>query len=192
MNKNVKIAKELLKLAKSIMASEDDYASNVIKYIDECFNMNYVVGTTGIKYNVRYDNNKNFKLVALEGGEVPENEHVDEEEIMDMYNDAVRELKTQYHTIDGYDDIETDCWESNENHYMLNNEDFEIDDEDGELVDVSDDFRQEVADDAKDECFRIINYECLVDEDTCIKFFNSNGSDTGIIQELKLNGYEEC
>lgn len=149
MNKNVKIAKELLKLAKSIMASEDDYASNVIKYIDECFNMNYVVGTTGIKYNVRYDSNKNFKLIALEGGDVPENEHVNEKEIMDMYNDAVRELKTQYHTIDGYDNIET-------------------------------------------ECFNIINSKCLVDENTCIKFFNSNGSDTEIIQELELNEYEKC
>ena len=173
--------------------SEDEYISNVITYIDECFNSNYVVGESGVKYNVRYDGDRCFRLVALEGRMVPENEKVNEQEIKDMYNDAVSDVIRDFYHIDGYHEIEDNCFESEENHYMLHNDEFEVVDESGDIVDVTDEFRQNVADSAKELCFEIINGRCLVDSDSCIRFYNSDNSESYVTQEFTtMNDFKTC
>lgn len=196
MNKNVKIAKELVRLAKSLIAMNNDeteYIENAMAYIDECFNQNYVVSKkSGIKYNVRYVD-RNFNLVALEGrNDIPDDEHVDEDEIVNMYNEAVADLSKDYHTLDGYDTIRTLCFESNENDYMLNNYEYTVTDRDGNVIDTTDEFDDDVNNDTKDLCFDYINNHALVDFEVYINFICSNGKDSGVTQELDASKFNSC
>ena len=190
----IKIAKELVVMAKKLVAlnhEETEYVNNVMKYIDECFNQRYVVSKqSGIKYNVRYEN-RNFKLIALEGrNDIPEDEYVDESEIAKMYNDAIVELRSKYHTIDGYDTIRTWCIESEENHYMLNNRDFTVKDDRGNVVDTTKEFDEDVNNNTKDLCFEYIDNNALVDYDAHINFIRSDGKDSGVTQELDWNNFD--
>ena len=190
----IKIAKELVVMAKKLVAmnhEETEYVNNVMKYIDECFNQRYVVGKkSGIKYNVRYVN-RNFRLIALQGEtDIPEDEYVDESEIAKMYNDAIAELLNNYHTIDGYDTIRTWCIESNENHYGLQNKDFTVKDDKGNVVDTTNEFNDSVNSDTQDLCFEYINNNALVDYDVHINFIRGDDRDSGVIQELDWDDFK--
>ena len=200
MNRNIKIAKELVRIARMMIAGgmnpfASEYIASVKQYIDECFNMNYVVGSFDIKYNVRYDTaDRNFKLTIIQGAHnVPSTENVDETQIKEWYNSAVQEVKENFYNIDGYHEIEQNCSESLENSRMLHNEEFQVYDDKGDLVDFTDEFKSEVSEDAKKLAFEIINRDCLVDvASVCIKFFNADGTDSGIRQELDPDGFNTC
>lgn len=192
----VKIAKELVRMAKSLIAMNDEemeYIDNAMEYIDECFNQNYVVSKkSGIKYNVRYAD-RNFNLVALEGrNDIPDDECVDEDEIVKMYNEAVADLSKDYHTLDGYDTIRTWCFESNENSYMLNNYEYTVKDSNGNVVDTTEEFDNDVNNDAKNLCFDYINNHALVDFEAYINFIRSDGKDSGVTQELDVSKFNSC
>ena len=189
-----KINKKIVKIAKILIAElqeEANYSNNAMAYIDECFNQNYVIGKkSGIKYNVRY-NGRYFKLVALEGrNDIPEDEYVDEDEIIDMYNDAVVDLIKNYHYVDGYDEIRDLCFESEANHYDVNNKEYIITDKDGNAVDTTDEFNDDLNESTKELCFRLIDENALVDYDVYAAFIGANGKDSGVTQEFDYSKFK--
>ena len=179
MNNNIRIAKELVRMARMMIAESmnsfaTEYIANVRQYIDECFNSNYVTSSHNIKYIVRYDTeDRNFKLIRFDGGRnVPSDESVNENEIKELYNNAVKDVKANFNKIDGYDKIEQ------------NSTDYES---------------------AKKLAFNIINSNCLVNAPSvCIKFFiqdntfyntfdnPSDYKDSGVRQQFNPNGFNIC
>ena len=188
-----KVANELVRMARIMIAygqEESEYFDNAMAYIDECINQNYVIGKqSGIKYNVRYQDG-NFRLVALEGrNDIPEDEYVDENEIIDMYNDAVADLIRDYHNLDGYSEIRDMCFESEENHYGVNDMEYLVTDDDGNVIDTTDEFNEDLNESAKELCFQIID-EALVDYDVHAEFMRADGRSSGVMQEFDWSKFK--
>lgn len=164
MNRNIRIAKELVRIARMMIAAAsktEEYFSNVREYINECFTLYFVTGSFGIKYKVRYDtSSRDFNLTVIQGAHnVPSTENVEENllknQIIELYNDAVREVNANYDKIDGYDAL---------------------------------------SENEKENCLNLINANCLVDpNNVSVNFFNSNDTRSDITQKLDPDdGFNTC
>lgn len=200
MNQNIRIARQLVKLAKAIVASfEDKFLSDVGHYVDEYLSTCTITGKSGISYRImslsgsEYDDRLSFRLKEEEPAVIPDDETVDEDELKGIYNGMVAEIRDNLHHFDGYYDIRDEFFSSNENDYMLSNRQYTIDDEDGNVEDVTDEFDNDVEDETREYCRNAINAECLVNpNDVRVMFFNKNGTYSNVAQRLSPGGFEKC
>ena len=190
MNQNTRIAKQLVRIARMLVASlGTDYVSNVARHINKCLSSQLITGSSGNTYTIQLVN-RGFHLEAGPGQTVPRGETIDEDNLKGMYNEAVLDARKNYYQINGYTAIEDNYCESLANHYMLKNLEFEVKDDDGDTISYTDEFVDEYENSAMEDTFGIINARCLVDEhDAWVNFFESDGTYTGTRQKLGENGF---